>query len=355
MRSGISGYAVWQRGKKSGMWSHEVLGPVLARLEEEKKKKEQVKEKKSDDFTKLQEQVIEIIDGCMSIEHLPTTKLVILTRYVFQATGTSNVTAVTQGKDSRVSMLSILMDKLGGARLLHLIENPPSISGESIPSHWPSFAPKSAKQAKVAEGSSSSDSPTYTSFATKFGELNCTLPEGYTVVDSPPWLPEACKFQSPTASLLVGQKIVLCWTDVAGKEQEWYVGTIDASLTDPKNVVEVIDGDLTGFWPVTFGVTFVDEEEEEEEMELRLDMDEYASSAQDGASSWCLLAPVKPARAAKAEAAEPKAVPKAEPEPAAAQPRSERARGKQPKVYTAAEKAAERARLMAALAELDED
>ena len=39
-------------------------------------------------------------------------------------------------------------------------------------------------------------------------------------------------------------------------------------------------------------------------MELRLDMDEYASSAQDGASSWCLLAPVKPARAAKAEAAE---------------------------------------------------
>ena len=299
MKSGVSGFAVWQRGKKTGMWSCDVIMPILTEIWAKAKKKEEVKEKKTDDFSKLQEQVIEIIEGCTSIEHLPTTKLVLLTRYVFKATGTANIGKVT---GSREAMLTILMEKLGGVRLLTLVEDPPSLSGQSAPSHWPSITPPSGKQAE-----SSSDAPAYTSFATKFGELSCPLPEGHVVVDQPPWLINALKFQSSAASMLVGQKIVMRFSDDEDNDAAWYVGTLDKSLTDPKNVVEVIEGELSGFLPCTFSATFIDGEDTDV-LELRLDVEEYASSGQDCAGFWCLLAPEKVGRGkgkAKASTAEP--------------------------------------------------
>jgi hypothetical protein len=81
LTSGVTGFAVWQRAKVGGMWCDEVLVPVLEAIRAEKARAGATKVKKDEAFTSLRQEAINILDGCISIEFLPTADLKTLTRY----------------------------------------------------------------------------------------------------------------------------------------------------------------------------------------------------------------------------------------------------------------------------------
>ena len=186
--SGTGGFAVWRRGHQGGMWCDDVIGPVLKRLRADKEQKAANTQKRDEDFERLREQAIDVVDACISIEMLPIAKLTVLTRYVFSAMGIKNVTKVTGDRDA---MLINLMDKLNSEQLLKLLDDPFKSSGAAVPSDWPTLYIPSAK----GQASSSAESA-YTTFADKFGfnALELATPdldeieEGLLPIAQQPWL-----------------------------------------------------------------------------------------------------------------------------------------------------------------------
>jgi hypothetical protein len=281
LKNGASGFAVWKRGAKTGMYSDEVIQPILERIRNDKQLKVQAQGKRDEVFEKLREEALQIIDGCLSIEHLTTTKLVTLTRYVFQAMGAANVTKVTVSRDA---MLINLMAKLDMNRLLLLLENPFKLTGDKLPSDWPElYVPSTAKGA----GASSSGGSAYLSFAAKFGDVEFTvpddldLPEDLEPLPPPVWLVRALKFKSDSAELLIGKPILFKFEEEDGG---WAVGILSESLTDEENTCEVIEGDITGFKPINFEVNF-----EDGALNILLELEDYATSASCPNGGWCLI------------------------------------------------------------------
>jgi len=280
LKNGASGFAVWKRGAKTGMYSDEVIQPILERIRKDKQLKVAAQGKRDEAFEKLREEALQIIDGCLSIEHLATTKLVTLTRYIFQAMGAANVTKATVSRDA---MLINLMEKLDMNRLLLLLESPFKLTGDTLPSDWPElYVPQVAKGA----GASSSGSG-YLSFAAKFGDAEFTtpddlgLPEDLEPLPPPVWLAKALKFKSDSAEILIGKPILYKFEQEDGG---WAVGILSESLTDENNTCEVTEGDITGFKPINFEVNFTDGA-----LNILLELDDYATSASCPFGGWCLM------------------------------------------------------------------
>ena len=338
LKSGTSGMAVFKRGAGLGMWSAQVIDPVLERLKSKRDAGDESKQKQDEDFEKLRQEAIDIVDGCLSIEHLTKAALTTITRYIFTAMGAKGITQVSKDKDA---MLINIMDKLGPARLLQLLEEPFKTSG-AVPSDWPSlYVPGQG------EGSSSSSGGPYLSFADKFGwnemesmDMPEVVPEGTQPIAAPSWLEAALVFKSETAQLLIGCPIMY---NFDADDGGWSAGVITKSCEDEEDTVEVIEGDLTGWRPFNFELTFPDES-----INVVLELEAYATTVSGAApGDWCLLQGGKAKRKAKV---------KAEPKPV---PAKGKGKAKAMPTLSAEEKAAKKARLREELAALgsssDED
>ena len=300
LREGVSGFAVWHRGRKEGGWSDDVINPVLERLRVAREAKELTAEKRDDAFEVLQAEVDEMVCSVVSpADELPKTKLVALTRYIFQACDFNNVTKMT----ASLAAMKNYLDTLGGARLHSVIKWPPRTTKVPLPSDWP--RPIIPKETGDGAGSSSgagllllgfsgnvdvsaTQAPSSSTFASRFGkyEVDASSPFAQFVPVGPPaWLNEALRFQSEEAFLLRNVPIMFRFMRDDSDELVWYFGKIIGVLKDATDTVTVVEGDLEGERPKNFAIEY----EDDERVKHLLGMDEYAMSADADEGCWCLL------------------------------------------------------------------
>ena len=80
------------------LYSEQVLQPALERARAKVERHQERVEQKDVNLQKLQREVKAILDESTSVEHIATTALVVVTRYVFSALKLKNVTRATKSR-----------------------------------------------------------------------------------------------------------------------------------------------------------------------------------------------------------------------------------------------------------------
>ena len=269
LAAGCSGHAVWLRGMHDGMWSDEVLEPILERIRAEKAGKAEKKEKKDDAFAALHGEMGEILDDSfISFEHLPTAKLANVVRYVCQACSTTGYSKILA---KRKAMLVLLTTDPLHQKLHSVFLTPPKNTED--------------KQRVVL--TLPSMDVEYVPFAEKFGDHGAKLPKGFKEAKPflPPFsLPFLLKFSTDKEDKdwMLGKTIIQKFSDDEGG---WTLGTITTVLTDADDAVELtLENGARAMIPFNFEVTYPFGE-----YKHALSVESYAEDVNDPEGSWCFV------------------------------------------------------------------
>ena len=271
---GISGWDIFHRGAGVGMWSHEVIEPLLARIRADKAAKATAREKKDAAFELLQTEAQTIINETVVLVSTSTANLATLTRYVFQAVEQGGYSKILS---DRSLMLFNLTVRLDWVQLHLLLTHPPKLGGKR--DSFPSFV-----TAAQPELGSQSFAERFVAVAALAYADGCGEYEGYLPAAAPAWIDEqnALTPTSKFAGMLVGHAVCLrCADDEGG----WCVATITGVQECEQEVQEGVQED-------NFTVEYTDGSEES----VSLQAESYAVSACAAVGSWVLMAKPMSAR-----------------------------------------------------------